>query len=368
MNRNSGAPRFFLGAALLEPGRGGIARVARMTARALHRAGEQLDVLSYLDRQPVDLDGKPSAVANGRKLLFAARCSLAAVGHTHFIYDSGGIARAHPRLPGLRRPYAVWMHGIEAWETMPATSAGIFAGAKLVLVNSEFTLGRFKALHGPLDHARVCWLATEDDEPPAQRAGFTGPPRVLALGRIDASEGYKGHDQLVACWPRVSAAVPGARLVIAGDGPALPALRDAVHASPASASIDVLGFVPERDMPALWQQTHALALPSRKEGFGLVYVEAMRHGVPVIASTHDAGQEVNLDGVTGYNVNLERRDELGDRIIALLSDDRRARMGEAGFRRWQDHFRFSAFERRLLPLVTEFVRESQSTPPGASRT
>jgi phosphatidylinositol alpha-1,6-mannosyltransferase len=97
-------------------------------------------------------------------------------------------------------------------------------------------------------------------------------------------------------------------------------------------------------------------MPSRGEGFGLVYVEAMRHGVPVIASVHDAAPEINLDGETGYNVDLARPADLAERIIHLLRDrDWAARLGANGRRRWERHFRFSAFCERFVPLVTEFV-------------
>lgn len=353
------APRVFLGAATLAAGHGGIARVARMSARALIEAGYEADLASYLDQPPFSFHGHEVATSRASKLAFAARVHLAAPTHSHFLYDSAGIARAHPRLPGLRRPYAVWMHGIEAWEGLRPAAARALAGADIVLVNSQFTLDRYRTLHGALNSAKVCWLATEDDEPPVLPADFAGPPAVLIMSRIDATEGYKGHDALIECWPEVSSAVPGARLLIAGGGSGLDGLRGAVKASSAAGSIEVAGFVPEADTPTLWQRAHLFAMPSRGEGFGLVYAEAMRQGLPVIASVHDAGQEVNVDGVTGYNVDLGRKGELSSRLIALLRDPGLARkMGQAGHRRWHDHFRFSAFERRLGPIIRAFMGDA----------
>jgi len=74
----------------------------------------------------------------------------------------------------------------------------------------------------------------------------------------------------------------------------------------------------------------------------------MRWGIPVIASTHDAGQEVNIHNVTGLNVSLDRKDELMDGIIWLLRDrDVARRFGAAGQRRWRKYFRYSAFRERL---------------------
>ena len=60
------------------------------------------------------------------------------------------------------------------------------------------------------------------------------------------------------------------------------------------------------------------AMPSLTEGFGLVFIEAMRRGLPLIASRADAGQEVNVDGHTGFTVDREDSERLVAALIALL--------------------------------------------------
>src|SRR5256885_6444386 len=95
---------------------------------------------------------------------------------------------------------------------------------------------------------------------------------------------YKGHVEMIDAWPAVNSAVADARLVIAGSGPGLEEIRRRAAQSPAASAIEVRGFVPEEQMTGVWADASVLALPSRGEGFGLVYIEAMRHGIPVIAS------------------------------------------------------------------------------------
>ena len=340
--------RVMIGATLLAAGHGGIARVARMTARALIQAGDGVDLLSFLDKVPISIAGVPARRARASKLMYLLLCHGAALGSTRAIYDSVGTARAHPRIGRLRIPYATWIHGIEVWYDDNPDRRRALLGSELVLVNSQFTLDKYQSRHGALPQARVCWLATEEDEPPIASARFDGPPLVLMVGRIDRDQNYKGHAELIGSWPRIVSAVPAARLVIAGSGSGLSAMRERAARSSAAANIEFLGFVPDEMMPKLWQCAHVFAMPSRNEGFELVYVEAMRYGLPVIASVHDAGSEVNVDGETGYNVDMGRPGDLAERLIDLLrGPDAARKMGMAGQARWRQYFRYSAFADRL---------------------
>ena len=344
--------RIFFGTTLLEAGQGGIARVARMTAKTLIKHGDDPTIISLLDKNPVQIAGMEAVTVKGRRLSYIVRCHAAAISHNHFLYDSVGMARAHPRLPGLRRPYGVWIHGVEVWDNLNAERERALRAADFVLVNSHFTLNKYQEIHGPLKNAHVCWLATEEDEPPQKPHKFDGPPTALLIGRSDKDNFRKGHKEVIESWAQVTAAIPDAELHIAGGGDGLDLLREVARQSPVSERIHILGFVPEAKIPELWSKAHAFVQPSWKEGFGLVYVEAMRQGLPVIASVHDAGQEVNIDGQTGYNVDLNKPEHLAKRIISLLNNPESAEMmGKAGQKRWYEHFRFSAFSARLMGVL-----------------
>lgn len=347
--------RVLLGSALMEAGKGGIARVARLSAQALMRDGVDLFAVTYHDETAPDIAGMRAVTARGNKARFAALVHLAALRADACLFDMAGVARGRPRFPGLRRPYALFMHGIEAWEALRPVDRDTFQDAALVIANSHYTLRRYEALHGALPNARVCWLSTEHEEPPPPRPPQTEhPPTAMILGRIDKSLQYKGHYELIAAWRQVAARIPDARLVMAGGGDDLENVRAAAAASPVAANIDVLGFVAEAKIDALWQNTDVFVMPCRGGGFGLVYVEAMRHGLPCIASTEDAGQEVNVDGVTGFNVAIADVDAMAERLIRLLSDTDLAKsMGAAGFDRWRRHFRPSQFGARLVDVMTD---------------
>jgi len=355
---NDATVRLCLAVTSFAAGNGGIARVARLMGRALAevaRGEVQLRTIGLNDAVARSDFGLELVPARGSRLRFAATVQTAALRSTHFFYDSLAMARAHNRLRLLKRPLLAWVHGIEVWEDAPADRVTTSRLADVLVANSRYTRERAERVHGGFARAQVCWLGTETDMPPAAAARTDAPPTVLVLGRLETGRD-KGHRALIDCWPTVLDTVPDARLVIAGTGSDLAAVRAHAARSRAVRHIDLRGFVAECDVEQLWAQATVFAMPSRGEGFGLVYVEAMRHGIPVIASVHDAAPEINVDGETGYNVDLARPHELAERLVHLLRDrDWSARLGANGRQRWERHFRFSAFRDRFLPLVAEFL-------------
>lgn len=343
----------FLGAASFEAGNGGLARLARLTATAAINAGVPAEIQAYLDRPGGEVAGRPVNGSSQSKLRFLTKTYLAALRGRHAFYDSVGVARAHPALPGFAQPFGLWMNGIEVWKGLRQPASSTLRRADLRLAVSQYTLDQHEALHGPCGPVSVCWLGTAEDEapPPNARPRFTGAPTVLVVGRLERSAEYaKGQHDLIRCWPAVASAVRGARLVIVGGGPGLQSIRDEVAGSPHASSIEVTGFVDEDRIQDYWRQAHVFAMPSRGEGFGFVYVEAMRHGLPVIASVHDAGSEVNSDGESGFNISLDRQGELPERLIHLLrNQDACRQMGEAAQQRWRREFSFSVFAGRFAP-------------------
>jgi phosphatidylinositol alpha-1,6-mannosyltransferase len=344
----------------LMPGAGGIARVARLMARVLAEEAAQSGrparaLILGDDRSPADIS-LPAAVARHSRVWFTAQALKASLRCRHFVFDGCQLAQVH-RVPGLgQRPFLTFLHGIEIWEDAKPGYLRAARQARVLLANSDFTRRRAAELHGPrFLTASVCWLATEADHPPPPRPAEDRPPEVLVVGRLEGGR-YKGHRELIECWPDVVAAVPGAVLRIVGQGPDGDPLRRLRALSPVAQQIIFQGFVPDQELEDLYARATAFAMPSRGEGFGLVYIEAMRQGLPVVASVHDAAPEVVCDGQTGYNVNLDHPGELAERLIGLLRDpDRARRMGECGQRRWAEHFRYSAFRERFRPLLRRLL-------------
>jgi phosphatidylinositol alpha-1,6-mannosyltransferase len=256
--------------------------------------------------------------------------------------------------PGRPR-VAIFVHGPEFGSGSDGARAAAMRGAWRVLTNSRTTARRVEAAFPELaerirpvllciDPERVCLWAREDGAPAPPRA-----PAALIVGRLWSEERGKGHDALLEAWPAVRRRVPGAELWIVGEGDDRARLEARAQEAGVGEAVRFLGRVDDRELGALYRRAALLAMPSRQEGFGLVYAEALWHGLPCVGSTADAAGEVITDGETGLLVRYGDSGALGEAVASLLSDpERRRRMGEAGARRAREHFGYARFRADLL--------------------
>jgi glycosyltransferase involved in cell wall biosynthesis len=153
---------------------------------------------------------------------------------------------------------------------------------------------------------------------------------ALFLGRLSPEKGVK---QLLAAWKKVRS--PRARLVIAGRGPEEERMRSLARDLP---TVDFRGFVDRSQHDNLWAKAKFLVVPSIwQEPFGLVALEAMAHGRPLVVSNLGALPEIV--GEAGFVVDPMRTDEMAAACEVLFKDDRLARsMGHAGFVRLKKQY------------------------------
>jgi len=335
-------------AQFLTAGSGGIARCARLTIMALAEDAT-ITALAVEDEEPISIGQVRTRAFAGARSAFVPANALGALKHDLVLYDFAGTARAHAPLTLVGRPYALWAHGWEVWPgNLRPDYAKAIRGAKAVFVNSEHTGARLRQSLPDLETIHCCLLGTEKDVGPRAPSNDAREKLVLFVGRNDEMFA-KGQDVLIAAWPSVVAKVPEAVLCFVGGGERLEHLRALTAASPAAASIRVMGQLADNEVAALQRRARLFAMLSNVEGFGLVFAEAMSEGVPVLSGNEDASTEVNRDGETGYAVDRADPDQVVRRIVDVLKDDRLfAVLSQGAYARWSSQFCFSAFRRRFL--------------------
>lgn len=197
------------------------------------------------------------------------------------------------------------------------------------IVNSEATRRTLLASAPWLDPRRMTVVHNSIDLDrfrDAAPADLDLPAGALAVGFVGRFEGRKGLIELLAAWPSVAAAVPRAHLVLAGAGE----LEDEVARRARDLPrVRLLGL--RTDVPAVLRALDLLLVPSRWEGFGMVALEGLAAGTPVIAARASSLPEIVRDGVDGVLVPPGDPAALAAASIALLGDDgARARLRTAG--------------------------------------
>ena len=332
-------------------GADGVSALSRLAARALVPSR----VLSLNDAPGAEPgEGIGLVGAGGSKLRFLRaalapamrRPAPAAVLSLHL--RLGPVARW---LAGRRSPLTAMLVGIEAWRPLRASERRALERADGVLSISAHTLRRFREANPGLAGlgVTVCHLGVPGpaEAPPAAAAegGF-----ALIVGRLASAERYKGHDLLLDLWPRLLAHCPGARLVLVGDGDDRARLE--TKAAPLGAAVRFEGRVTDAALLDLYRDCAFFVMPSRDEGFGLVFLEAMRAGRACIGAPGSAA-EIIEDGVTGLIVDPGDPEQVLKALVRLFQEPGlSARMGQAGWRRWARNFTEVAFRERFLACLS----------------
>jgi phosphatidylinositol alpha-1,6-mannosyltransferase len=239
--------------------------------------------------------------------------------------------------------------GIEAWTSIRPRERRALQQADRVVAISDFTVRGFRAANPGLASLPV--VTCSPGIPAGPLAGTVDEGFALIVGRLSSKERYKGHDALIEVWPTVLRAVPAARLVIVGDGDDRPRLESAVGAAGLRQAVTFAGRLDDDALADLYARAALFVMPSSREGFGLVYLEAMRAGKPCIAA-HGSADEIIRHGVDGLVIDAASRDELTAALLRLLSNPaERVRMGQSASVRMRQQFSDDQFTARLLRAI-----------------
>jgi phosphatidyl-myo-inositol dimannoside synthase len=254
------------------------------------------------------------------------------------------------RLLGAR--YWVQAHGTDIWETRRGVVRSAIEGADMVTTVSRATR---RSLLGWADlapqRARVLPDTVRElfvpGAPSAEvRARLhLGPgPILLTVGRLAASERYKGHEQIFAVLAALRAAFPNLLHVVAGDGDDRRRLERRATELAGAGVVRFLGYVPEEELPDLYRLADLYVMPSTQEGFGIVYLEAAACGLRVVGGIGGGSGDAIANNGIGVRVDPNDGPALAHAIERLLGQGRAEPTAVEPYRRRH----FAAAAQRLL--------------------
>jgi phosphatidyl-myo-inositol dimannoside synthase len=319
-------------------GFGGIAKFNRDFMQALDAscAAERVHVFPRLVPQPIE-EAVPESVvydrkAAGGKFAFLRRVlryawcgskpDLVICGHLNLLPAAWLLAR----LRGAR--LALIIHGIEAWKRR-----SWFYGRMLKSVDSFIAVSRYSAerfatwsnvsneqffilpncvdLNSFVPEARDAKLV--------ERYGIRDNKLILTVGRISAQERYKGFDEVIEVMPELLRRFPTLKYMIVGECDDRRRLEKKASELGLSRQIVFTGRISEQEKASHYCLADAYVMPSYGEGFGIVFLEAMACGVPVIGSKVDGSREALLDGQLGCLVDPNIPDALVEALTDILT-------------------------------------------------
>ena len=327
------------------PAIGGTERQAHALAAGLARAGHQVTVLT-LSRPGVPpreiMDGvavERALTGTGRGVSFAATYLVSLLRHLGRLRSGHAVLHAHHlyleamaatwvgmrrRLPAIAKMACGGPDGDFARLRRTGLSVGLPLLRRLdrvVAVSAEmasellthgFVADRIARIPNGVDANRFAPAA--DPEATRREVGLD-PETVLFLGRLDPQ---KGLDMALQAWQRVAARRPGARLVLAGEGPARSTLKAQAQTLGLGESVRFLGTRP--DPERLLRASAIFLLPSRSEGMSNALLEAMATGLSCVATRIGGNSDLVEHAVTGLLVPPGDAAALSDALTALLED------------------------------------------------
>ncbi len=262
----------------------------------------------------------------------------------------------------LKVPLILQVYGIDAWQpTARSFTNRWVASVDMVISISNYTTDRF--LEWSQVSSERCRLLPNaidlkkygEDEKSLElmkKYGLAGKAVLMTLGRMSSEEQYKGFDKVLELLPELKKKIPKIVYVIAGDGDDRPNLEEKAQLLEVADSVVFTGMVDEAEKADLYRVADLYVMPSRGEGFGFVFLEAMACGIPVVASLVDGSRDAVRDGRLGIMVDPDDREELLQAIIQGLEQPKGIPVG-------LEYFSFENFTRRLHAIVDETLDQGR---------
>ena len=345
---------------------GGIARILRAYLYALasdKAEGESVGAIVLND--PPDATGRiplylrstqlaPLVMADRSKLEFILACLLHAwrsdriiCGHIHLAAVARLVQWLRPKLK-----YYVIAHGIEVWRPYSWGERRALKHAERILCVSEYTRSQMLRFMPELEPSKLVIVPNTLDPdfalPTPVSVPDTPGPRILTVARLTQDDTYKGVDTLIEAMPLIRARLPNAHLRIVGGGNDEERLTRLAKRYGGPSVVELLGRLDDARLKEEYARCTFFALPSRKEGFGLVYLEAMSFGKPCLGARAGGVPEVVNDEV-GELVAYGHIDHIADACVRLAH----RRFDPEKIRTHLQHYSFEIFRQRLRAALSD---------------
>lgn len=274
-------------------------------------------------------------------------------GHLNAVPIAATIARF------VRKPLWLQLHGKEAWAAPRKWVQMAADSAILVTAVSRYTRQRFLSW-SDIPPSRVKVLPNTFTARPASspsagavlrtKLSLDGHRIILTVGRLSEAERYKGHDRVIAALPSILARQPDAIYLVVGEGNDQSRLAGLANVGGLADKVVFTGAVSPDALMSYFALADVFAMPSTGEGFGIVFLEAAAHGMPVVGGNRDGSVDALANGHIGRLIDPCDTNALADAIVDALAGRQPADPASGA------RFAFHNFENHVARLVETLAR------------
>ena len=261
-----------------------------------------------------------------------------------------------------KKKLVVICHGIEVFTPVSGLKKKVLQQADRILAVSTFTkeqlitqqqLPAEKITVFPNTIDPFFQLPADFSKPPylQQRYGIQGDEKVIfTLTRLNNKEGYKGYDTLITVLPKLLQQGIRFKYILAGkaDAVELARMRQLINKLQLEECVLLPGFIADEEVMDHYRLADVFVMPSKGEGFGIVYIEAMACGLAVIAGNKDGSTEALQFGKLGTLVDPDDSEEIGEAFVRVLQEQHEPLQVQ---QKMLDSFSFEQFKGRLAQVL-----------------
>lgn len=265
-----------------------------------------------------------------------------------------------------RTSYWVVAHGLEAWNLQNPIHQVALLAADQVIAVSHYTRDRLLK-EQPLDPDKVSVLPNTFD---AQRFQIAAKPRqllekyqltskqpvILTVTRLGQSAHYKGYDKILQALVQIRQHIPNVHYILVGKGDDFPRIEALIAELNLQSCVTLAGFVPDEELCDYYNLCNVFAMPSKSEGFGIVYLEALACGKPVLAGNQDGAIDPLANGLLGCLVDPDDVEAIAHNLIQILQGthpNSLLQQPQALREKTINRFEFTQFRRTLADLIPQ---------------
>ncbi|MDJ0736906.1 MAG: glycosyltransferase family 4 protein [Nostocaceae cyanobacterium] len=257
-------------------------------------------------------------------------------------------------------PYTVLTYGKEVWEPLPPQEKNALAKATNIWTISRYSRDRMCAANGINPnkvHMLPCVIDPQKFTPGCkqpellQKYGLNGSKVLMTVARLWSGDIYKGVDVTIRALGKIARVFPEVKYLVIGRGDDQPRLAQLAKDLGVSDRVVFAGFVPTEDLIEHYRLADAYVMPSQ-EGFGIVYLEAMACGVPVLSGDDDGSADPLQDGKLGWRVPHRNPNAVATACIEILQGKDQRCNGTWLRQEAIAHFGIDVFQKRLQDILS----------------